>query len=214
MKKILVFDMDGTLLDSMNMWRNIQNELDGKKHLLKDLDPFEVNETSMLHYAYGLIEDKYDNHDSKIVYSLINRYLEDFYSQKNLAKPHVMDALKKFKDKGFDMYIATATDYRYASIGIKSSGLDEFITEIYTPDTVGFFKNDLSYFKSVCKNIGTEPENIIYFDDATFANRLANEIGFTTIGVFDEYYDSNENNKKISDKFIYNFKEIEDEWLD
>ena len=213
MKKTLVFDMDGTLLDSMGMWRDFSNIIRNSDYKIDYLNNFTPSKNSMLLYTYTLIQEFYAQYSKEKVFKLIDKFLSDFYDDKNLAKPFVHETLDKLSKNSHDMYVATATDYKYAQIAMKATGLNKYIKEIYTPDTLGYFKNELEYFKLTHENIGTTPNDIVFFDDATYANRIANEIGFTTIGVYEETYDSNENNKAVADYFINNFSEIEDEWL-
>ncbi|MGY3776534.1 HAD family hydrolase [Helcococcus sueciensis] len=213
MKKTLVFDMDGTLLDSMVMWSDFKNYITNANHEIDDLEDFTPTDNSMLYYTYSLIQEFYPNIPEKKVFRLIDNFLKNYYNNENLAKPFVLDTLERLSNKGYKMYVATATDYKYAEIALKANNLDKYITEIYTPDTLGYFKNELEYFNLTHKNIGANPENIIFFDDATYANRLANEVGFTTIGIYEETYDSNENNKEVANYFVNDFSGIDDEWL-
>lgn len=213
MKKILVFDMDGTLLDSMGMWRDFENYVRNSHHEVDYLEEFAPSDNSMLYYTYTLIQEFYPEDSEEKVFRLIDSFLKNYYNDENLAKPFVHETLEKLSKDGHEMYVATATDHKYAEIAMKATGLDKYIKEIFTPDTLGYFKNEIEYFKLTHENIGTEPKNIVFFDDATYANRIANEIGFTTVGVFEETYDSNENNKAVADYFINDFSEIKDEWL-
>lgn len=213
MKKILVFDMDGTLLDTMGMWRNFSNYIRNSDYKIDCLDNFTPFKNSMLYYTYTLVQEYYAKYSQKKVFKLIDLFLRNYYKDEDLVKPYVRKTIKKLSENGYKMYVATATDHKYAEIALKSAGLDEYFTEIFTPDTLGYSKDDLKYFKLTNEKIGTASNNIVFFDDNTYANRLAKQIGFTTVGVYEETYDSNENNKKVSDHFINDFSEIKEEWL-
>lgn len=213
MKKILVFDMDGTLLDSMGMWKGIRKDLENSKHTINDLEPLDVRVGSMVHYTYGLVKESFEDYDTNKVFRLIHNYLENFYSQNNLAKPFVLNKLKNLYEEGYEMYVGTATDYYFANIGISSNGIDKYIKKIFTPDTLNYYKEDIRYFYEISNKLNTNPENIVFFDDAFYASELAKEAGFTVVAVNDEHIHNTERNIKVSDYFINDFSEINDNIL-
>ncbi len=213
MKKILVFDMDGTLLDSMGMWANLPNDLSEKAHLLSSENKMAAEEGSMIHYCYEYTRDALPDVSQEKIYALIHDHVVKFYSQNNLAKPFVYEKLKELHEKGYKMYVATATDHYFANIAIKSNGLSEFITKIYTPDTLMYKKENIEYFNSFIKDIGAERENIIFFDDALYANKNANHSGIISVGVYDEHSYYNDKVKDVAKFFINNFSELTDEIL-
>lgn len=208
MKKILVFDMDGTLLDTMGMWKKLSDDLGDKLHLLESVDPLPAEEGSMVEYCYRLVKNNFPHANQESMHRIIHDHLLDFYSRNDLCKPNVYEQLEEFYKNGYEMYVATATDYFFAETGIRSNGLNKFIKKIYTPDTVNYSKGNEEYFKYFINEIGVSPDNIIFFDDALYANQLANKLGLVSVGIFDEYSYNNEEVKEEADFFIKDFNEI------
>lgn len=213
MKKTLVFDMDGTLLDSMNMWKNLHNEIVERLYMTEDIEPLHAKEESMIGYCYNMIKHHFIGHEKEKINRIIKIHLETFYSNSDLCKPHVYETLENLYNEGYDMYVATATDLYFASIGIKSNGLDRFIKKIYTPDQLLYPKENINYFKGFVEDLEIDPENIVFFDDAYYACENAKKMNMTAIGVKDNYAYYNNDVKDIVDYYINDFGEISDEML-
>ncbi|MFM1514672.1 NIF family HAD-type phosphatase [Helcococcus ovis] len=213
MKKKLVFDMDGTLFNTMGMWMNIIEEILNHKELINDLDPMETRQDSMIDFAYGFIKEKLREYDKNKVLRLLHNYFINAYSKNDLCKENVKEKLAELHNMGYEIYLATATDFEYANTGITSNGLKHYFKDIFTPDTIHSSKHHISYYEKILNKLETQPENIVFFDDSMYANEFANKIGFTSVAVFDKHTNFMEENIKISNFYIENFNQIDDKIL-
>lgn len=215
MKKLL-FDMDGTLLDSMPMWYEFEDRFLEKKKTDKWDKTYVLEEnSSTLTNGVRMLRSFLDlDLDDLTIGQIINSFLLDFYGEEVRPKDGVYDKLKELKEEGYQIYVATATDMAYASLAIKSSGLDKFINKIYTPDTLGHSKTSIEYFEAILDDLEIEGKDAVFFDDVLYANRLAHSAGMKTIGVYDETADHKDKIKELVDHYIYNFNEIDKEKIE
>ncbi|MDO5026502.1 MAG: HAD-IA family hydrolase [Tissierellia bacterium] len=210
-RKKLVFDMDGTLLESMYMWRNFMSlykDFKFKKKIEEEL-PNLTKSSALAHSIIMVKQALNEDLDDNQIAQKIHAFLYKFYTSENRAKNTVENTIRNLHNKGFDIYLATATDYLYAFEGIKKANILEYFNKIYTPDKLGIKKYDIDYYKTIRDDLGVNSEDIIFFDDAYYALKLAKNAGFHTIGVHDDLAEDINLVRKFSDYFINDLSEIE-----
>ena len=136
--KAAIFDLDGTLLDSMYYWRHMFElflESYGKKPKpdLKDkLKPLSLQESAdVFRLEYG-VPGSTDE-----VAEGINKVLEERYFHTIEAKPHVREFLELLQKNGVKICAATATDRYLVEAALKRTGLYDYFSQIYTCTEVG-----------------------------------------------------------------------------
>ncbi len=210
MKK-LIFDMDGTLLDTMGMWDNfmkLYSDFD-KRNIDKSFNP-QLSESSSLAYSVQLVKDYQEEFVSdEEIAQQIHAFLYDFYSSRNRAKLDVKRVIRRLYENGYELYLATATDFSYAYQGLKAANLHTYFTDIFTPDLIGSKKHELDYYEKLTKYIGIKEGDAIFIDDASYALALAKNQGYATIGVYDSHSPENSLVEKIADFFIRDFGQLE-----
>lgn len=136
-----IFDMDGTLLDSMPIWRDLGTSV------LRGLDIEPEPETSemlkTLSLRHGIAYCKEHYHLPQTEEELIGRVVDrvaDFYQHEVQAKPGVDKFLSLLKMEGVWMYVATATDRPLAEAALRHAGIDHYFRGLITVAEVGVGK--------------------------------------------------------------------------
>lgn len=208
MIKGIIFDLDGTLFDSMRIWNDVginylksigvtpPNDL---HNIVKSLSLFEAAE-------YFISEFNLKK-TPKIIMEEITQMLADFYENEVDMKPGAAELLKCFKNKGIKMCIATATDKLLVKKGLKKHCVDDYFEDIITCETVGYGKDKPYIFREALKAINVEKKDAVVFEDSIHALKTAKADGFKTVGVYDESEPLQEKVKLYSD---YYFKSLSD----
>ncbi len=182
-----IFDMDGTLLNSMDYWaiassqylrtQGIEPFSECDKHFLED-GMKTWYETAV--NKYGLTATFQDVADG--IYAIMDEY----YNSEVTLKDGVLDMLNRLKDKGVKMCLATATDRAYVERILTRLGIIDFFSEIFTVKEVGLGKRHPLIYHKAIEFLGTDPATTYAFEDAYYAINTCHKNGIKVVGVYDK----------------------------
>ena len=187
-----IFDMDGTLVNSLMFWESYWIEF-GKKYMNSDdfrADPDIDRDvrTMIFHDAvmhikkfYGLAVE-----DSEIL-DFSMRNIENFYKTKATLKDGAIELLRYLKSKGVKMCIASATTRNYIDIVMNAFGLGEFFSDVLSCADIGKGKDQPDIYLLAEKTLGIPKDELCVFEDSYVAIETARAAGFRTVGIFDKY---------------------------
>jgi len=206
-----VFDLDGTLLDSMFIWDTI-----GEDYLLsRKIDPREnLNQkfkNMSLYQAACYYQSEYGLQDSTDeIIDGVNRMIERLYVEVVEPKPGVPEFLVALSERGVKMCVATATDRHLVEAALFRCGLLDYFSEIFTCTSVGKGKDQADIYWAAHDFLGTPKESTWVFEDALYAVMTAKKAGFPVAGVYDKSEADTTAVRKMADVFICSFEETED----
>jgi len=208
--KYKIFDLDGTLLDSMGAWRDL-----GKDYLLqKGINPPDnLNEIiaamSMLESAAYFQEAFKIELSAEEIIKEVKMFIEYKYRHEFKLKPYVKEYLEKLENENTVMCIATATPLKLAKAALERNEIIDYFSFVISCDEVGVGKNNPDIFILAANKLNAKPSEIAVYEDADFALITAKEEGFYTIGVYDDYFKNERKDiELISDIYIESFKEL------
>lgn len=209
-----VFDMDGTLLDTMFYWRFTTLEYLLAHGLpVKNEDLVRMHDTSSRKLLYDIAaREGFELPDKAAVINELEDYMGRHYQYDSRLKDASVPAfLQKLKERGIRMCVATGSRREYARIGLERAGiLDffEFVTDNYEADN-GFTKADPEYFTHVAARLGVAPEKCVVFEDAHYAMSAAKKAGCRVLAIEDQTArNQKEKIQEIADWYIKSYSEL------
>lgn len=210
MKKLL-FDCDGTILDSMHIWiKPINSLLNTYKYKLTTEQKGEIEAMSFIATIRWLNKYVCPDKSEKDLIAYFSNTIYDAYKNYLMPKKNTLTYLKKLKKAGYDMCICSSTDFNHLKNALTRLKIIDLFDFIHTADKSGFKKSDKAYWQEVLDYYKIEPKQAILFDDALYAIKAARAMGIKTVGIKDFPYNENEweEIKKISDLYVNNISEV------
>ena len=186
-KKGLIFDVDGTLLDSMPMWARL--DIDYLETMGITPEPNFHNKVKMMTLLDAAKYIK-ENFGVKKAPETICKEIQDiaysYYRDVLLIKDGSMELLKELKNRGYRMYVATANEYDMCKAALERNKIMDLFDGLVTCSMTGFSKERPDVYLLACEKMGLKVEECVVFEDSCFAMNTAINAGFSVVGVYDE----------------------------
>lgn len=206
-----IFDMDGTVLDSMQAWVDAIGHILTRRGITPPADLREITRpmNGMLLVDY-LQREFLPGITGREITDEVGAYMEDFYSDRVQAKAGVKNFLSLLKMEGVQCYLATATHRELVRRAIAHAGLEPYFKGIITSGEVGKNKIDSpDIYEWAMKRMGGNKADTVVFEDALFAIRTAKKAGFRVAGVYDPDSEADQEEiRALSDYYITSFAEL------
>ena len=205
-----IFDLDGTLLDSMHIWHDVDVEFFKRRNLPLDNGYVDVIKNMHLPAAAVYTKEKYNLPETaeQIVDEWLKLCAEAYLSNVNL-KSGVYDYLKKLYDNGVKMAFATASEKVVCENTLKNHGIFNFFTSFAYVSEINIGKTEPDIYLLASERIGVPPEECIVFEDIIEGIRSAKKANFITCGVFDKSSAKDkEKIREMADYYIKSFEEL------
>lgn len=208
--KAAIFDLDGTILDSGFIWKEIDRKFFHKRNCEVPAHYSEEIAHIGLQDAARLTKEKYFPFENvEDILKEWNETSEDFYQNKIVVKPYVKEFLQYLKEQNIRIGIATANSSSLYIPCLKRNGIFHYFDYIADVDHVKSSKKSSKLYDDVAYHLQTSKSSTAIFEDLSLALKTAKENGYVCIGVHDQYSIVEEEVKeKYCDRFIYSFLEM------
>ena len=205
-----IFDMAGTLLDSMGMWRTLGSTL-AQNHGAVPPPGLDLRVASLGLWegtAYCKEACGLPGTVEELVQEIWGQ-IEAFYRHDVRPKPGLVRFLSILKMEGVWMYVATATDRPLAEAALKTAGIDGFFRGMITSREAGQTKREgPEIYERALRRLRSNKKDTVVFEDALHALRTAKAAGFRTAAVYDESEPEQEELRRLADYYIESFEEM------
>ena len=184
MKKIFIFDMDDTTVDSSmrfdeGIFTILRDEGIPYDHdeMVATTIPLGVSGTARLFHDLGIVGTVEE------IQTRIEETMAYMYKTRVHCKAGASEFLHGLSAKGHRLFTLTATSHVLADVALKENRLYDLFEKVWCTDDFGLQKHDPALCVEVARVLDASPEDIYYFDDSLTAIESARAVGFHTYGV-------------------------------
>ena len=209
--KGIIFDIDGTLIDSCGIWGEVDIRFFSKRNMEMPKDYQEAIGHIGLDKAAEYTISRFNLNEKKA--DIIKEWKEgvlELYANEVILKPHVKEFLMLLKEHNISFCAATANDedcYKKCLVRNGVFDLFDFILE------VNHFKDGKdkpTIYIEAAKRLGVNISECVVFEDLLMALNTAKNAGFVTCAVFDSTCKEEQGKKEVGDFYIKDYQEIID----
>ena len=202
-----IFDMDGTIIDSLMFWDCLWKQI-GEKYMgdpdFKPSDEVNKNVRTMIYTdAMAYFKDYYKipGKTEDFLRSASVGIL-DFYKDVAKIKLGADELLSYLKSQNIKLCLASATSMPEIKHALSCHGLLKYFDIVLSCVDIGVGKDRPDIYLEATEKMGISPEDICVFEDSYVALETAKKVGFQTVGIFDRYNFCQDRLKKAADIYL------------
>lgn len=208
--KAVIFDLDGTLIDSMWVWNTIDKNyfsnrnMDLPKNLKSQIEHLSFDETAAyFKNNFGILDTIEE------IKNEWNNYAYVEYLNNVKLKPGVIEFLSLLKKSHIKIGLATSNSKSLLEVVLHANGIYHYFDSITLTDEVSRGKTFPDVYLLAAKKLGVSPTECIVFEDILPAIKGAKAAGMKVVGVYDD--SSKEQEEEIidyADMYITEYNEL------
>lgn len=209
MKKYHIFDLDGTLVDSMPYWAQAMTDIVKEggikppEDIIKIITPLGSADTAEYYVKIG-VEGTVES-----IMEKQRRKLLPYYTDVIPLKPFVREYLAGLKENGNGLYVLKASPRAFTEPVLKRNGFYDLFDCVWSSDDFDFTKVQKEIYFEAARRIGCGVGDIVFYEDNANAIKAGNAAGVFTIGIYDKTSaECSDEVPNVCDKYVMSFKEL------
>ena len=210
-----IFDMDGTLVNSLMYWDHLWESI-GKKYMndasFRPTDEDDKKVRTMIYAeAMEYFWEKYQIPSELSDFLLfVTDGVGDFYREIVRPKEGAIELLEFLKSKGIRICLATATKMADVKIAVEVCDIDKYLDFKFSCADIGVGKDRPDIYLISRDALGFSEDELCVFEDSFLAIETAKKAGFKTIGIYDQYNAGQERLRASSDIYLEKGRPLSD----
>ena len=185
---VCVFDMDGTIVDTLSFWRKAPLRYLERKGITPTADDRTFIFSHMMSESLPHLAERYslDDDPSEAEELLALEVLEE-YKTVDVMKDGCECFLSALRERGIPACIYTANEREFLDVIIKRFSLKRYFDHFFTCAELGYHKGERAGFEYIARLYGKTLEDIVLFEDSMYAIKNARSLGMGAVGIMEEH---------------------------
>lgn len=178
-----IFDVDGTILDSMEVWNTLTSQYVQSLGMVPEKNLDEIVSDMSLEQSATYLKNHYkiNKQEERIISEVLN-FISDFYEYEVNLMPGFKEFISHYDSINV---IGTSCDEELVKIALNRLAVLNYFEDIITCSKVNKSKNDPDFYLACAQVLKQRPEDIVVFEDADYCIDVARKVGFKVIKIKD-----------------------------
>lgn len=178
-----IFDVDGTILDSMEVWNTLASQYVQSLGMVPEKNLDEIVSDMSLEQSATYLKNHYkiNKQEERIISEVLN-FISDFYEYEVNLMPGFKEFISHYDSINV---IGTSCDEELVKIALNRLAVLNYFEDIITCSKVNRSKNDPDFYLACAQVLKQRPEDIVVFEDADYCIDVARKVGFKVIKIKD-----------------------------
>lgn len=178
-----IFDVDGTILDSMEVWNTLASQYVQSLGKVPEKNLDEIVSDMSLEQSATYLKNHYkiNKQEERIISEILN-FISDFYEYEVNLMPGFKEFISHYDSINV---IGTSCDEELVKIALNRLGVLDYFEDIITCSKVNKSKDDSDFYLACAQALKQRPEDIVVFEDADYCIDVARKVGFKVIKIKD-----------------------------
>ena len=178
-----IFDVDGTILDSMEVWNTLASQYVQSLGMVPEKNLDEIVSDMSLEQSATYLKNHYkiNKQEERIISEVLN-FISDFYEYEVNLMPGFKEFISHYDSINV---IGTSCDEELVKIALNRLGVLNYFEDIITCSKVNKSKDDPDFYLACAQVLKQRPEDIVVFEDADYCIDVARKVGFKVVKIKD-----------------------------
>lgn len=203
-----IFDLDGTIIDSMPMWYSLYGNYIIESCVEPTQEFLDFLRHASIPVAAKRFSEEFNLGSAEKIEKHLYSHVADYYKNRATLRPNIDKLIKKLQKDGVRMCVATATESGHAKNALIHTGLIDYFCDVLSCKDLGIEKNKPDIYFEALKRLGVQKGDAVVFEDALHAVETAKQGGFYVVAIYEQNAENPERIKTIADKYITDYSQL------